>query len=41
VAQALQRRCAVHGQTLPPDQAKMAAMLELSLALTWSQRRNR
>ena len=38
VAQALQRRCTVHGQALPPDLAKMAAMLELSLALTWSQR---
>jgi hypothetical protein len=38
VAQALQRRCSVHEQTLPPDQAQMAAMLELSLALTWSQR---
>ena len=38
VAQVLQRRRAVHEQTLAPDQAQMAAMLELSLALTWSQR---
>jgi hypothetical protein len=38
VAQALQRRRAMHEQTLSSDQAQLAAMLELSLALTWSQR---
>jgi hypothetical protein len=38
VAQSLARRRAAYGQILATEQAQMAAMIELSLALTWSQR---
>ena len=38
VAQSLARRRAAYGLILTPEQAQMAAMIELSLALTWSQR---
>jgi hypothetical protein len=37
VMQLLNQRRVSFEETLPPDQARMASMIELSLALTWSQ----
>ena len=38
VAKALEQRSAFHAQRISANQARMAAMIELSLALTWSRR---
>jgi len=36
--QVLNERTQAFEQLLPPEQARLAAMVELSLALTWSAR---
>ena len=38
IAQLLGQRQQAYQTTLPPEQASVASMIELSLALTWSQR---